>query len=312
MSCVREYQVAAHASPTAGEPDFFSRQTTQARRFWLDLEPAASASLVVVCGGKEHCGSDYAIHRPGFRFYSVEFVAQGKGTLTFGRQTYALVPGTVFAYGPGVPHDVVSDPADTMVKFFVDFAGRDARGLLRRCGLPPGGVVQTRAHGELVALFEDLIQNGFHKTPFTPEVTALVTRHLLVKIAETGVTPGGPDLPSFATYRRCRQYLEEHWCEIARLDDVARPCGVESAYLCRLFKRFDHQTPHRYLVSLRMREAAQWLGRPQTTVKDVAEALGFADQFHFSRVFKSFYGVPPGLFARRLNAADRTRPVGSG
>jgi AraC-like DNA-binding protein len=61
-----------------------------------------------------------------------------------------------------------------------------------------------------------------------------------------------------------------------------------------------------------MREAAQWLGRPQTTVKDVAEALGFADQFHFSRVFKSFYGVPPGLFARRLNAADRTRPVGSG
>jgi AraC-like DNA-binding protein/quercetin dioxygenase-like cupin family protein len=291
--------MATSAAPTPGEPDFFSRQTTQARRFWLDLAPAASARLVVTCGGEEHCGADYAIHRAGFRFYSVEFVAQGRGSVTLRRRTYPLVPGMVFAYGPGVSHVIRSDPSDTLVKFFVSFAGRDAARLMRRCGIPPGRVLQTRSPGDITAVFDDLIRNGLRKTPYSSEITALVTRLLLVKIAEAGTPPGVPDLASFATYRRCRQFMDEHWAGIARVHDVARACGIESAYLCRLFQRFDHQTPHRYLLSLRMREAAQQLARPAATVKGVASSLGFADPFHFSRTFKSVYGVSPRQFGQR-------------
>ena len=288
-------------APVTGEPEFFSRQTTQARRFCLDLHPAASARLVVVCGGREQCGSDFEIHRTGFRFYSVEFVAEGKGTVTLRRRTYPLVPGMLFAYGPGVPHDILTDPANPMVKFFVDFAGREALRLMRRCGLPPGGAVQTRAPSDILALFDDLVRNGLRKTPFTREITALVMRLLLVKIAETGAPPGVPDLPSFGTYCRCREFMDQHWSEIAKARDVARVCGIDTAYLCRLFKRFDHQSPQRYLLSLRMRDAARRLGRPHATVKEVANALRFADQFHFSRVFKGFYGVSPRRFAQGLH-----------
>ena len=292
--------MATSAAPGGGEPDFFSRQTTHARRFWVDLDPSPSARLVVVCGGEEHCGREYAIHRPGFRFHTVEFVAQGSGGVTLRNRGHRLVPGTVFAYGPGVSHDIWTDASDTLVKFFVSFAGREAAGLLRRCGVPAGSVIQTRAPGDVVELFDQLIRNGLRKTPFSPEIAALLTRHLLVKIAETGAPPGVLDLQSFATYRRCRQYMDDHWAEIDMVHTVARACGIESAYLCRLFQRFDHQTPRHYLLTLRMREAAQRLAQPQASVKAVASTLGFADQFHFSRTFKGFYGVSPGQFARRV------------
>jgi AraC-like DNA-binding protein len=33
-------------------------------------------------------------------------------------------------------------------------------------------------------------------------------------------------------------------------------------------------------------------------VKEVAAKLEFVDAFHFSRVFKRFYGLPPGRFVK--------------
>jgi len=47
-----------------------------------------------------------------------------------------------------------------------------------------------------------------------------------------------------------------------------------------------------------MSHAAALLQVPGTTVKEVADALGFSDVFHFSRVFKKINGLPPGRYAR--------------
>ena len=73
---------------------------------------------------------------------------------------------------------------------------------------------------------------------------------------------------------------------------------MDPAYLCRLFGRFGHQSPYRYLVRLRMAQAARRLQSPGTLVKQVAGDLGFTDPFHFSRTFKRVFGVSPGRFIR--------------
>ena len=279
--------------PAEAQPDFFSSQITRARRFCLDLNPSPTERLVVVCGGREYCTAEYEIHRTTFPLYSIEFVAHGGGTVRLRRKTYPLGPGVLFAYGPGIPHDILPDPAQTNIKYFVDFSGREALRLLRRHGLPPGGAVQTRAPYDILAIFDDLIHNGLRKTPFTAGITALILRHLIMKIAETAAPPGIPDQQAFGTYTRCKHYIEDHWTNIATVRDVAQACEVDVAYLCRLFQRFDHQSPYRFLVSLRMAEAADRLLAPGATVNDVAVGLGFADQFHFSRVFKGFFGLSP-------------------
>ena len=67
-------------------PEFFSLQVREARRFYLDLAPRHDIGLAVVCGGCESCAPDYAIRRSTFPYYSIEFVARGKGTLQLGDQ----------------------------------------------------------------------------------------------------------------------------------------------------------------------------------------------------------------------------------
>ena len=69
-------------------------------------------------------------------------------------------------------------------------------------------------------------------------------------------------------------------------------------YLSRLFQRFAHTTPHRFLMRLKMNRATELLLDGDLLVKEVAARLEFADAFHFSRAFKRLYGLPPQRFIR--------------
>ena len=93
-------------------PAFFSPQVLEARRFYLDLAPPAAKPVAVVSGGREHCSPDYSIHRNTFPYYSLEFVARGKGALRLHGQDHALFPGVVFSYGPNVAQDITTNPAE--------------------------------------------------------------------------------------------------------------------------------------------------------------------------------------------------------
>lgn len=51
-------------------------------------------------------------------------------------------------------------------------------------------------------------------------------------------------------------------------------------------------------MRLKMNVAAVRLHAPGTLVKQVAAELGFSDPFHFSRAFKSIFGLSPEAFRR--------------
>jgi len=279
-------------------PAFFSAQITRARRFYLDLKPSRKGPLTVVCGGCEHCTPNYEIHRSSFPYWSIEFVAQGKGKLLLGKKSHQLVAGTVFSYGPRISQEIVTDPREPLVKYFVAFTGKEASHLLKRYSFEPGRILLTSAPNEVLDLFESLIRNGLRSTPFTLRISAVLVKHLILKIAETTIPDGLPGTPAFATYRGCRQRIEDRWFYLHTLEQIAGECHVSSAYLCRLFRRFDHQSPYQYLLRLKMSHAAERLHVSGDSVKHVAGELGFSDPFHFSRTFKKVMGISPGQFAR--------------
>jgi AraC-like DNA-binding protein len=287
---------AAHAKRP--EPAFFSTQISHARRFYLDPSPRASAALAVVSGGAEHCRPDYRMQRSGFAYLSIEFVAAGEGSIVLEGKSHPLSAGDVFAYGPRIPHDIRSDPDRPLVKYFVDFTGRKARRLMNPPGPAPGSLLQTSHPQDIRRLFDDLIEAGLRSTPFRTDICAAILEHLLLRIAETSVPPGTVGTAAFETYQRCHQFIQNHYLQLRGLAEIATQCHLDAAYLCRLFDRFDYESPYQYLTRLKMIHAAEQLQMPGTLVKQVAGKLGFTDPFNFSRTFTRVLGMSPNKFVQ--------------
>ncbi len=282
----------------AGAPEFFSPQVSTARRFYLNLNPPKSVPLAVVSGGCEHCAPDYEIHRATFPFYSVEYVVRGRGSLKLKRRSHRLEPGGIFSYGPGVRQDMIADPADPPVKYFVDFCGSKSREILRLCRLPPGDVSLVFPPHEIQNLFDELIRCGQRGSPQSAGLCAKLLECLALKISESRAPQEGVEALSFTTYQQARLHIEKKFQQLKTLRQIAEECHVDATYLCRLFQRYDHQSPYQFLMRLKMNLAAEWLQQPSALVKQVAERAGFGDPFHFSRAFKSVFGIAPDIFRR--------------
>jgi AraC-like DNA-binding protein len=212
-----------------------------------------------------------------------------------GRAT-ELEPGSVFAYGPGVSHEIIGDPADPLVKYFVDFTGTAAGRLLRQCGLEPGRAAQVFPPHALAALFDELIETGLTAGPESAPLAAKLLECLALKLAARRAPTEGKATLAFTSYQSCRRHIEHHFLRLRTLEEIARECRFDTAYLCRLFRRYDSLTPYQHLLRLKIQHAARRLQEPGVLVKQVAEETGFSDPFHFSRVFRKVLGLSPLAF----------------
>ena len=289
------------ASSNAGAPaapEFFSPLVGEAHRFFLDLDPSRRQPLTVVCGGLEHCSADYVIHRTSFPYHCIEYVVRGKGVLTLGRRSYALAPGQIFSYGPGIPHQISAEPAAPLVKYFVDFVGSQALVLLKSCRLVGGGTARVFPADCLSPLYDELIQSGLHAGSGSTRLCTKLLECLALKIATNTAPLKDVESRAFATYQRCRSHIEKHFLRLHSLAQISRECRTNGEYLCRLFRRYEQQTPYQYLLRLKISHAATLLQQSGILVKEAAALVGFADAYHFSRVFHNLLGMSPMEFRK--------------
>ena len=242
--------------------------------------------------------TDYAIHRTSFPYYTIEFVVRGKGSITLDGKDYPLTVGSVFSYGPGVAHDFTTYATDPLGKYFISCSGSQAFEYLQKHGLAPGNIGRVFAPAEIQEVFDELIRNGLKHTYFSASLCVKLFEYLILKIAESLIPWHGVETPAFATYQRCHRFIWANYSWLRSMDQVSKECHVDPAYLCRLFRRYAHQTPYQFLMRLKMNLAAEHLQNPEMLVKQVAAQLGFNDPFHFSRAFKKVFGLSPDEFRR--------------
>ncbi len=281
-------------------PPFVSRQVVAARRWFLDLRPDARKPLTVVCGGEERVRADYLVDRADFAYSCLEFVAAGRGGVALGGRDWPLTAGTVFSYGPGVPHTIRTDRRRPLRKFYVDFVGREATARLRAARLAPGSVSQVGHPREVEAVFDLLQQCGLAQSAHGQSLCTQLLGVLLTKIAERIVPGDDRSMLAFTTYERFRRFLTMERRRLTSVEQAAREFGISAAYACRLFRRFDGLSPYQYLLRQRMQLAADLLTHDRLLVKQVASQLGYPDPYQFSRAFTRVSGIAPGRLLRTV------------
>jgi len=291
------------------EPSFISKQVERGEYYFLDLEPASRATLAVVCGGREVCGARYRIDRRDFPYHSIELVVSGRGSLTLDGTRHRLQPGTLFRYAPGIAHAMSVEPGSRMVKYFVDFTGRVAARLMRTGPWADALPLQLAEPTRAQAIYEELQRVGQRHTPRARRMAALLLQQLVLLAADEAVPATRLDSRSWAAYRRCREEMEAHVGSASSLADVAAACGLSTAHVCRLFRKYGDRSPHQALLRLKMSRAASLLLERGLLVRQVAEQVGFDDPYHFSKAFKRVHGASPEAFRQRGGRAPARGPT---
>lgn len=91
-------------------------------------------------------------------------------------------------------------------------------------------------------------------------------------------------------------YIDTHYEENIRLDEVARHVGLNPSYFSTIFKREMEINFSQYIMKKKIEEACRLLRMTNRSLVDISNELGFDNQSYFSRSFKKHMGVSPNQF----------------
>jgi AraC family transcriptional regulator len=84
--------------------------------------------------------------------------------------------------------------------------------------------------------------------------------------------------------------------------ELAQACGMSAGAFIRWFKAETGTTPSEVMTQRRVTEASRLLRYTDLSVEQVAAKLGYANRYHFSRVFARVAGCGPATFRRGAGA----------
>jgi transcriptional regulator GlxA family with amidase domain len=111
----------------------------------------------------------------------------------------------------------------------------------------------------------------------------------------------GPDAGDL-TARLAVRFIHDNLNRPLGVSEIANQVHTSVRHLSRLFERFTGTSPAAYLTQARLDRACGLLAHSQAPIKEIAEAVGYPDVHHFTRVFAQRLGCPPGEYRRHPNA----------
>ncbi len=91
-------------------------------------------------------------------------------------------------------------------------------------------------------------------------------------------------------------YIQSHLDAEISIEHLAAQVKMSPFYFSRLFKRNLQQSPHEYILTLRLDKAKYLLTSTNQTIAEIAQSVGFMSDTGFINAFKNRVGISPGKF----------------
>lgn len=275
-----------------------SLYTTTARFKVLEDLNRNSVDLCLSYCGYEHC-------EPGHRFgpnrrisYVLHIVKSGKGRLEIDGKSYVLGAGDAFLIPPEVEAWYEADREDPWVYMWVGFTGYKAQSCTESAGFSLKAPVRSIGIIDTLAAYIEQILEAYQLS-YVDELKR--SAYLMLFFAELAEdfkaqapsAAGSYRYPGSVYVQHAIDYIELHYAERIKINELAAYIGVNRSYLTNCFKRNVGCSPQEYLVDLRLEKARTMLKGSTQQIQSIAAAVGYSDQLAFSKMFRQRHGISP-------------------
>jgi AraC-like DNA-binding protein len=105
---------------------------------------------------------------------------------------------------------------------------------------------------------------------------------------------------------RATRWIQGHFDQVIRIDDLAEDVGMSVSSLNRQFRAVTTLSPLQYQKQLRLQKARIQLIADSRDVASIGYSVGYDSPSQFSREYRRMFGSPPGEDAARLQSMDLT------
>jgi AraC family transcriptional regulator of arabinose operon len=243
--------------------------------------------------------------------YDIWLAVAGRGRFTLEGYDIPIAAGTLFWLRPGFEGLATQEPASplTVIYAHFDFIDRaTGRPVMVGADMLPAPHVPLRDPVRLELLLARVVRLMHLSIPLGMVEARLLLHQTLLEIyRQDALNHGLTNVQPDARIATVLSHLQRHPAQRLSLAAAADLACLSPDHFSRLFRASTGTSFRRYVVQARLARACHLLEETTLTIGEVAEALGYADVFLFSRQFKAAYGAAPSRL-RDARAIDREGP----
>jgi AraC family transcriptional regulator, arabinose operon regulatory protein len=230
----------------------------------------------------------------------------GQGYFEYARERVEIREGQVWATAPGIAFAYGSEGGEPWSLYW--FRGRGSRiAWLRKLLVGEDGdpVFTVENIFPIAALFEEIMEllgEGSGKRDL--DCAALAFGHLVAELRRRRPAEGEGIETVDERMDRVVAWIDAHASSEIRVAELASMCNLSGPYFAACFRRRTGYRVLDYAAGVKMKKARRLLEETNLPIKEIAAAVGYADQLYFSRSYKKAYGFSPLASRQAMNEGD--------
>ena len=135
----------------------------------------------------------------------------------------------------------------------------------------------------------------------------LLFQELIGFLLQQNSSPGKRTMSTAQEVESTIDYIRQNYHENMTVGQLAELAHVPSWQYTRLFRELTGKKPLEFLTKIRVEQAKDLLIHSDASLRDIANQVGFSDEYYFNRRFRKTTGYSPRQYARLLKSKKSVR-----
>ncbi|MBP1990062.1 helix-turn-helix domain-containing protein [Paenibacillus eucommiae] len=234
-----------------------------------------------------------------FGKWAVVYIAGGRGSWQVnGGDIQVVEKGTLFLFRPDATYDYGPDENGYWDEYYFTLEGERITEWINTWLIQPDTVKQVGTDDSQQSKIERIFMLMDSGVPANLDRAALLLESLLYEfMLKAQVLPESNKTGQIASLM---DDLSDSLYQAFSADCIAKRHHISLSTLRRIVSEYTGYPLNEYMHRLKIAESKNILLNTDSSVKEIANLLGYKDVFYFSRLFKKFVGVSPLVYRKSI------------